>query len=134
MLMDTKTISMICLAVGVTVAGGGEGRGRAADLPDVGFQTAPGEVSVTIAGKPVATYVYTDERILRPYFAQVKAPDGIEVTRNHPPDAGRDTTDHDTMHPGTWYQWLWRLGTRGWQGLAITPPKSVTVSISSTGC
>ena len=94
-------VCMICLAVGVAVAEG-EGGGRAVDLPQAGFQTAPGEVRVTIAGEPVATYVYADEKIPRPYFAHVKAPGGIQVTRNHPPDAGRDSTDHDTMHPGIW--------------------------------
>ena len=41
-------------------------------------------------------------RILRPYFCNVHAPGGIQVTRNHPPVAGQDATDHDTMHPGLW--------------------------------
>ncbi|MCY2968501.1 MAG: PmoA family protein, partial [Planctomycetota bacterium] len=43
-----------------------------------------------------------DEKILRPHFANVHAPGGTRVTRNHPPDDGSDATDHDTMHPGIW--------------------------------
>ncbi|MBL9140025.1 MAG: PmoA family protein, partial [Verrucomicrobiales bacterium] len=53
-------------------------------------------------GLPVAEYVFRDDRILRPYFANVRAPNGLQVTRRHPPVAGRDAVDHDTMHPGLW--------------------------------
>jgi hypothetical protein len=50
----------------------------------------------------VADFVFRDEIILRPHFANVHAPSGLRVTRNHPPIAGVDATDHDTMHPGIW--------------------------------
>ena len=53
-------------------------------------------------GQPVAEFVFRDEKILRPYFANVYAPGGLKATRNHPPVAGADATDHDTMHPGIW--------------------------------
>jgi hypothetical protein len=59
-------------------------------------------VIVTVASDPIATYVYTDEKIRRPYFAHVRAPGGVQVTRNHPPVEGEDRTDHATMHPGIW--------------------------------
>lgn len=54
------------------------------------------------SGQPVAEFVFRDERILRPYFANVHAPGGIKATRNHPPIGGVDALDHDTMHPGIW--------------------------------
>jgi putative membrane-bound dehydrogenase-like protein len=54
------------------------------------------------SGQPVAEFVFRDEKILRPYFANVHAPGGMKATRNHPPVAGVDATDHDTMHPGLW--------------------------------
>jgi hypothetical protein len=54
------------------------------------------------SGRPVAEFVFRDERILRPYFANLHAPDGTRVTRNHPPVPGVDATDHETMHPGLW--------------------------------
>ena len=70
--------------------------------PAVGFLIKPGEVVLTVSGKPVATYIHADEQIRRPYFAHVKSPGGTQVTRNHPPIAGTDRKDHDTMHPGIW--------------------------------
>ncbi len=75
------------------------------------FAVAAGEFAVeqrddrlviTHDGAPVAHYVFKDAKILRPYFAHVHTPDGIQVTRNHPPVAGTDAADHDTMHPGLW--------------------------------
>jgi hypothetical protein len=59
-------------------------------------------LAITRSGDPVATYVFRDEKTLRPYFANVHAPGRVKVTRNHPPVAGVDATDHDTMHPGIW--------------------------------
>ena len=57
---------------------------------------------VTYSGQPVATYVFRDRAIPRPYFAHVHAPGGQRVTRNHPPVEGTDLTDHATIHPGIW--------------------------------
>lgn len=62
----------------------------------------PGQIAVTHGGKPVLTYVYADEKTLRPYFAHAHAPDGRQLTRHHPPREGIDATDHATMHPGIW--------------------------------
>ncbi len=62
----------------------------------------PDRLVITRAGKPVAHFVFRDAKILRPYFAHIHTPDGFQVTRNHPPVAGTDATDHDTMHPGLW--------------------------------
>lgn len=74
---------------------------RAADGEFASTQTSD-RLTITFAGKPVAEFVFRDEKILRPYFANVHAPGGIQVTRNHPPVPGKDATDHDTMHPGLW--------------------------------
>lgn len=73
-------------------------------IPPVGFEMKPGEVVIKVDDRPIATYVYRDPtgKIPRPYFAHVKAPGGIQVTRNHPPVTGRDRTDHESMHPGIW--------------------------------
>ena len=57
---------------------------------------------ITHDSKPVAHFVFADTNILRPYFAHVHTPDGIQVTRNHPPIPGVDPVDHPTMHPGIW--------------------------------
>lgn len=62
----------------------------------------PDRLIITHDSKPVAHFVFADPNILRPYFAHVHTPDGIQVTRNHPPVAGVDPVDHPTMHPGIW--------------------------------
>ncbi len=73
---------------------------RAVDEPSVGFDERPGQLVITIGGKPFATYVYNDEKILRPYFCNVVSPSGIQATRHHPLRPNKDSTDHPTMHPG----------------------------------
>jgi hypothetical protein len=50
----------------------------------------------------VATYVYRDEEIHRPFYANVHVPSGLPITRQHPPRPGTDAVDHATMHPGIW--------------------------------
>lgn len=57
---------------------------------------------ITHDSQPVAHFVFRDSNIFRPYFAHVHTPDGIQVTRNHPPIPGVDPADHATMHPGIW--------------------------------
>jgi len=84
---------MILLVVGSDRLGAAE---------NVSFDEQDGSVLIRSGGKPVATYVYRDEKILRPYLVHVFAPTGQQVTRNHPPREGIDATDHDTMHPGMW--------------------------------
>lgn len=69
-----------------------------------GFAAAEQEDRLVIShgGEPVASFVFRDEKTLRPYFANVHAPGGVQVTRNFPPIDGVDATDHDTIHPGIW--------------------------------
>ena len=57
---------------------------------------------ISVRGRPFADYVFRDAKLLRPYFANVHAPGGVQVTRHHPPRKGTDSTDHATMHPGIW--------------------------------
>lgn len=76
---------------------------RAGDHSVVGFHTDdPGRITVLVDAQPIATYVYEDDQISRPYFANVRAPGGIQVTRNHPPIERVDVMDHPEFHPGIW--------------------------------
>ena len=70
--------------------------------PAVTVKQSDGRIDVNVADQPFAAYVYKDEKIPRPYWTAVHAPNGVQVTRNHPPVEGQDDTDHDTMHPGIW--------------------------------
>lgn len=73
-----------------------------APRPAFGTEERHDRVVVTHGGQPIAHYIFTDEKILRPYFAHVHTTDGIQVTRRHPPVSGEDAVDHPTMHPGLW--------------------------------
>jgi hypothetical protein len=73
-----------------------------AGAPAFAFTAKPGAVDISFDGRPVALYVYEDPKTFRPYLAHVKAPDGTQVTRNHPPVEGQDKTDHAEFHPGLW--------------------------------
>jgi hypothetical protein len=75
---------------------------RADDGPEVAFRQEPRQLQITIGGSPLAVYVFRDPTIPRPYFDHVHAPGTIPVTRNHPPIAGQDPTDHAELHPGLW--------------------------------
>jgi len=85
-----------------------------ADQPHVTFVDADGQIAISVGDQSIASYVYSDEKILRPYFAHVKTPDGIQVTRNHPPQPG-DRDDHATMHPGIWLAFGDLDGTDFWR-------------------
>jgi hypothetical protein len=74
---------------------------KTAELPEIAFSEKSGQLAISAGGKPVATYIHNDPKIARPFLAHVQAPNGQQVTRNHPP-AGKDARDHDTMHPGIW--------------------------------
>ena len=74
----------------------------AADAPTITFTKSADQLAVSVGGKPLATYVFRDAKISRPYFAHLKAPGGTQVSRNHPPVEGQDATDHGNYHPGLW--------------------------------
>ena len=66
------------------------------------FHQEEGVLRITAGGRPVARYVWNDPQTMRPYFAHLNTPGGVQVTRNHPPIDGQDATDHATIHPGLW--------------------------------
>lgn len=87
----------------------------AGETPRVDFIDKPGRVDITVGGKPLATYVYQDGKVSRPYFAHLRAPGGIQVTRNFPPIAGKDPTDHAEFHPGLWLAFGDLSGADNWR-------------------
>ena len=76
---------------------------RADDSPsEVSFVRARDRLEIKLGGDPLATYVFHDDTVLRPYFTHLYAPGAVPVTRRFPPVEGSDPTDHATMHPGLW--------------------------------
>jgi len=85
--------------------------------PKVAFEPGEGKIAITVGGEPLATYVYLDDEIWRPYFAHVRAPGGVQVTRNHPPQAG-DLDDHALLHPGLFMGFRDISGNEYWHASA----------------
>lgn len=79
------------------------------------FQSQADRLVITHSGSPVAHFVLGDAQVLRPHFAHVHAPGGIQVTRNHPPVPGTDPVDHPDMHPGIWLGFGDISGTDFWR-------------------
>jgi putative membrane-bound dehydrogenase-like protein len=61
-----------------------------------------GRLIFTQGNATVGEFVFADAKLKRPGFANLRAPGGIQVTRNFPPIEGTDATDHADMHPGLW--------------------------------
>ena len=97
--MNHLRLLILCVLVG---AAAWPAAGHRIVAADFAVRQEPDRVLITDGGRPVANYVFRDDTILRPFFANVHAPGGIQVTRHHPPVANVDATDHDAMHPGVW--------------------------------
>ncbi len=83
--------------------------------------------------QPIAHYVFKDDKILRPYFAHVRTLEGVQVTRHHPPVAGRDAVDHPTMHPGLWLAFGDLAGHDFWRNKATIRHEHFTQSPTTRG-
>jgi hypothetical protein len=59
---------------------------------------------ILVGAQRIATYVWQDENLPRPYFEGLSTPDGDPVTRNHPtdPEVDKGNDDHSDFHPGAW--------------------------------
>lgn len=95
----------------------------------VSFQQKPGKLSILVDNQPFASYIYEDSLITRPYFENVISPCGIQVTRNHPIQAG-DPKDHESWHPGIWMSFAdingidyWRLKSKIEHEMFVEQPK-----------
>ena len=94
------------------------------------FQDDGRSLRIRCGERDVATYFYKHDKIQRPFFAHVKAPSGIQVTRNFPPGKG-DKKDHADMHPGIWMAFgdisgedFWRNRGRVVHERFTQPPKA----------
>jgi hypothetical protein len=95
----------------------------------VAFHEQADQVEIHAGEIHAASYVLRDAKIPRPYFAHLRAPNGIQVTRNHPPQAG-DRQDHPLFHPGLWMAFgdlsgndCWRLKARVVHDGYLSPPR-----------
>lgn len=83
--------------------GAGQNRASGGEQSASGFRWKldSGRLAISYGEKPVTNYVFSDQAILRPYLESLRAPSGVQLTRNNPPQP-TDANDHATMHPGLW--------------------------------
>ncbi len=62
----------------------------------------PGRLILTQGDATFGEFVFIDATVHRPFFANLRAPGGIQITRNFPPVNGQDPMDHADMHPRLW--------------------------------
>jgi hypothetical protein len=82
------------------------------------FESREGAVVLLHGTERIAEYVYRDPAVTRPYLSRLRAPGGVQVTRNQPPLTGQDDTDHPTFHPGVWLAFADVSGQDSWRNLA----------------
>lgn len=94
-----------------------------------GVEQQSDRLKISLNGQQIVDFVFRDEAILRPYFANARTTHGVQVTRNQPPIPGEDALDHDTMHPGIWLAFGDISGHDFWRNKAamehvrfVTPP------------
>jgi len=78
------------------------GVARAAFAPRWSFEMLPDRLHLRLDGQAIATYVFRDGAVKRPYFMDLHTAAGTRLTRHFPPDPATEATDHPTMHPGLW--------------------------------
>ena len=69
---------------------------------ELSFDSADDRITIRINDFPVTQFVFVDEQIARPYFANLRTAQTHRLSRRQPPLEGEEATDHDTMHPGVW--------------------------------
>ncbi|MFN7730851.1 MAG: DUF6807 family protein [Pirellula sp.] len=72
------------------------------DIGGFSWEKRPDRLLISLDGQPIVEFVFQDEQIHRPYFANARIVQGLQLTRNHPPVPGKDASDHEAMHPGIW--------------------------------
>lgn len=93
------------------------------------FRTQQHAVTLLAGETMLASYVFRDPQVPRPYFAQVQTLSGQQVTRRHPPVSGEDADDHVGLHPGIWLSFgdlsghdYWRLKAATEHVRFVEPP------------
>jgi hypothetical protein len=90
------------LAVGGLVARGVLQTPARASIAGWSFEMRAERLLIRLNGQAIATYVFRDKVVKRPYFMDVHTAAGTRLTRHYPPDAATEATDHPAMHPGLW--------------------------------
>lgn len=101
-----------------------------ADPGPIELHSTDSAVTMRVGAVDALTYVFRDPAVSRPYFAPVRTLSGLQISRNHPPQADQDKTDHLGLHTGIWLSFgdinqndYWRLKARTEHVKFISPPE-----------
>ena len=97
-----------------------------AQSPKVQLELKGEAVRIKVGEREVGLYEFGNQEILRPFFSNLKTPNGMQVTRSHPPGAG-DSDDHATMHPGVWIAFGDISGDDFWRNKASVRHQGLTI-------
>ena len=100
---------------------------KPADTSPLSVVKQPDRLVITQSGARIGEFVFADAKIRRPFFANLRAPGGIPVTRTWPPVEGVDATDHADMHPGVWLGFGDISGQDFWRNKATMKHESFVV-------
>jgi putative membrane-bound dehydrogenase-like protein len=113
--------------VGWLLASGKTAAKTAAASP-LSARFGPDRVVFRQGGDRIGEFVFADPKIRRPFFANLRAPGGIPVTRTWPPVEGVDATDHADLHPGVWLAFGDISGQDFWRNKATMKHESFAVA------
>lgn len=80
--------------------------------------TENNELQLHLADERIATFVWNDPELPRPYFKNLRTLAGEQVSRNYPPDPEKDLADHPLFHPGLWLAFGDVSGSDYWRNKA----------------
>lgn len=100
---------------------------KPADTSPLSVVEQPDRLVIMQSGAMIGEFVFADAKIRRPFFANLRAPGGIPVTRAWPPVEGVDATDHADMHPGVWLGFGRVSGQDFWRNKATMKHESFVV-------
>ena len=97
---------------------------KPADTSPLSVVEQPDRLVIMQSGAMIGEFVFADAKIRRPFFANLRAPGGIPVTRTWPPVEG---ADHADMHPGVWLGFGAISGQDFWRNKATMKHESFAV-------
>jgi putative heme-binding domain-containing protein len=100
---------------------------KPADTSPLSVVEKPDRLLLMQGAARIGEFVFADAKIRRPFFANLRAPGGIPVTRAWPPVEGVDATDHADMHPGVWLGFGRVSGQDFWRNKATMKHESFVV-------
>ena len=124
---DVADITKWLLTTEQKAAAASPASAKPADTSPLSVVEKPDRLVIMQSGAMIGEFVFADAAIRRPFFANLRAPGAIPVTRTWPPVEGVDATDHTDIHPGVWLGFGDISGQDFWRNKATMKHESFAV-------